>query len=589
MGERRDTTPTVPRLVVADVFCGAGGLSAGFATARHGRSLGYSIAFGVDNDADCIATYRRNLLKGHNRDERGRRGPQTNVRNLDGGDILRAVDARRVDVLIGGPNCQAVSTAGVRNPRDERNDMFAEFVRLVEELRPRWFVLENVPGLTHRNNLPLLRRMFERLSRIKGYRVAADMLLASDYGVPQHRYRLFVIGTRTGRKILFPRPTHGKNGLACRTVRDAIGDLAHVPTDGRIVDHVRSELDTTTVRRIRSIPQGGDWRDMPIALLPQRNFQTRSSDQKGTYGRLAWDGPAFTITGLFPNVSAGPFAHPTQHRALTPREAARLQGFSDGFVFDGYPRSWARQIGNAVPPPLARAIAKEILDAEHGAKRTGVAPRLTLEVIRDAARGKRDLPVLTPRAGARPGFARTRGNGGVVSDDAPWKVSRADRRRLEVEAKMPAYTWTAKRAKALLLYVQRRSHAWIAKRLGLSESTIRRWTAGYRRQGFDGWRAYHTSVEAIARDDPKLRVRLRNAVERARHAHIASHSSEHRPHMNVYVRRLAQRFGSLSVRRLIARLAAERDIRVGTVYVADLLAIADVALSRPNREQKTAA
>jgi site-specific DNA-cytosine methylase len=575
-------------MVVADLFCGAGGLSLGFATARVG-SHKFQLAFGVDTDKDCMETYRANLLKGVRKTERATKGARRTVRGLSGQELLRAAGVRRIDVLIGGPNCQAVSSAGLRNPDDDRNDMFGEFVRLVSELRPRWFVLENVPGLTHRNNLPLLRAMLERLSRLKGYRVAADVLLASNYGVAQHRYRLFVIGTRARSAILFPSPTHGADRRPLMTVRQAIGDLDRVAPDGRRPGHVRSDLDTPNLRRIRAVPSGGDWRDMPIRLLPQRHFHTRASDQKGTYGRLRWEAPAFTITGLFPNVTAGPFVHPRHDRALTPREAARLQGFPDTFTFEGSWRSWARQIGNAVPPPLAHAIAKEILAAERGTTRNGVAGRLTLAVVRDAERGRVQLPILTPRVGAEAGFGRAvqRGKSSTAVAVVWPKAPPPDARRLEAEARLPAFTWTGKRARAIRLHSQHRSVAQIAVRLRLSEATIRRWITGYRRTGAEGWRAYHTSLDHMAGGDARVLARLEHAVAKVRDAHLGVEEGR-RPHMNAHVRRLAAIYGRLSVRQLIEKIKRETDVQVGTVYVADLLAIADVLLRRGRQHRRAA-
>jgi DNA (cytosine-5)-methyltransferase 1 len=171
-------------MTVADVFCGAGGLSEGFrSAARADGSRGFEVAFGVDRDPDCIATYRANVVTGSTGD-RERRGQLRSVVGLGRDAILSAAGVKRIDVLIGGPNCQAVSSAGRRNLEDERNSMFEEYVRLVEELQPRWFLMENVPGLTHANGLPLLGEIFERFGELRGYTFAGDVLLAADLGVP---------------------------------------------------------------------------------------------------------------------------------------------------------------------------------------------------------------------------------------------------------------------------------------------------------------------------------------------------------------------------------------------------------------------
>lgn len=571
--------------MTVDLFCGAGGLSEGFAGALgpDGRKA-FRVAYAVDLDRSCVNTYRANVLRELTPEEAQRRSACRSVVGLSADEILRASGDSNVDVVIGGPNCQAVSAAGNRNPNDIRNDMFGEFARLIDELRPRWFVMENVPGLAHRNNLPLLRRMFERLSD-SGYHVQGDVLLAADFGVPQYRYRLFIVGNRAALPIAFPVPEANRDRRDI-TVEDAIGDLTDIATDGdHVPNHLALGLDLANVRRIRHIPPGGDWHDLPIDLLPERSFSTRSSDQKGTYGRLAWGGLAYTVTGLVANVTAGPFTHPLWDRALTAREAARLQGFPDSFVFTGSPESWYRQIGNAVPPPLARAVAQSLLAADRALAGVGRPGRLTLDLVRSAEEGRASLPVLTPRLSTRRARNRDRPPGIA----APARTARAldadaMRRRLQAEAALPGYSWTAKRARALLASAQGRQTGEIARQLGLGESTVRRWIDGYRAIGPEGWRAYHTSLAAIFGNDRTLLRRVQRAVDRVRHVELhMGEEGARRPHMNRYLRSLIKRFGHESVETLIARIRHECGIDVGTVYVSDLLAMADVLLKEPRQ------
>ena len=215
-----------------DIFCGAGGLSEGF------REAGFDMRLGLDLAPHACATHQANFTEGETwcRDVREVTG--TAVRDTAGG---------RVEVVVGGPNCQGVSERGMRDPKDPRNDMFWEFARLIEELQPRAFLMENVAGLTHRHNWPILQKVVRTFQRM-GYGCAGDVVRAADYGAPQLRHRFVLIGARgLSGPISFPRPTHGdrwvendlvalaaKGPLPHHTLRDAISDLPSVESGGGI-------------------------------------------------------------------------------------------------------------------------------------------------------------------------------------------------------------------------------------------------------------------------------------------------------------------------------------------------------------------
>jgi DNA (cytosine-5)-methyltransferase 1 len=401
-----------------DVFCGAGGLSEGF------REAGFEMKLGLDLADHACATHAQNFPEGITwcRD----------VREVSGSTVRGAIGGK-VDAVIGGPNCQGVSERGMRDPADPRNEMFKEFARLIEELQPSAFFMENVAGLTHRHNWRLLQSVVRTFNTL-GYRCAGDVVRAADYGTPQLRHRFVMIGVRGIRgPITFPKPTHGDRGEADDllalleagkhphvTIRDAIADLPAVPSGGgidvavyealnlssyqremrqrskKLYNHRASDIAEINLARISHIPEGGNWKDIPANLLPPRFFSCRLTDHSTTYARLRWDHPSFTLTSLFGNVTAGAFTHPGQNRALTVREGARLHGFPDRFQFLGPLNSQYRQIGNAVPPILARAFGRHILKTlDRGTFPEGVLPRLPDEFVCTAAWDK--VPVLAPR------------------------------------------------------------------------------------------------------------------------------------------------------------------------------------------------
>ncbi len=379
-----------------DLFCGAGGLSAGFSAAKYG------IGYAIDHDAEAVETYRRN--------HRGvtaecvsitERTP-AQIAELAGGDV---------DVVIGGPSCQTFSTAGRKNgwvrKGDPRNDLWRQMLALVEYLQPKAFLLENVPGMVYWKKGEFGVTVLDEFRKL-GYAVSKKILLAADYGAPQRRRRLFLVGLRGDEEFEFPDPTHlggwrrdslelweekrKERGLL-RHIRawEAIGDLPPVSADGvvsavpdegrltpfsrrmrarrrtgEITGHMAFPISTDTLELIRHVPQGGTWRDIPRHLLPDRYRGMRRTDSTNLFGRLAPDLPAYTVTTQFNNVTTGCFTHPYFDRALTPREAARLQTFPDTYEFDGNLSSICRQIGNAVPPLLAHVLASSIAEAVLG-------------------------------------------------------------------------------------------------------------------------------------------------------------------------------------------------------------------------------
>ena len=379
----------MPTLTYADVFAGGGGLCQGFRTATAaagwdrahstGDHYAYRLVFALDNDPDAMATFRLNHADDVPPERHAALFPIASSAGLHGEDILRAANLSSLDVLVGGPNCQGVSTMGARDPHDPRNQRFYDFARLVREAQPLWFCIENVPGLTSTANADLFRSLLDTLAEIPGYRVAADVLLAASYGTAQMRWRLVIIGTRTDRPILFPLPDYAPTpdllddwGYALyypqfRAVSDAIGFLRAVPPrpagdatpipltltdhDGSqrtvlIHNHTAPQLAPHNQARVAAVAPGKDWHDIPIGLLPERFFAMRVCDARGLFGRLHWDKPARTITTESGNPSAGSFIHPQHDRPITPREAALLQGFPFAYRFHGSTGTLYRLIGN---------------------------------------------------------------------------------------------------------------------------------------------------------------------------------------------------------------------------------------------------
>ena len=383
-----------------DLFCGAGGLSQGFIDA------GYTVSYALDKDADSIETYKRN--------HPGVTAECLSIEDLTVEEIATRAGGK-VDVVIGGPSCQTFSTAGRKNgwvrKGDPRNDLWKKMLSIVEHLEPGAFLLENVPGMAYWKKGEFGVTVLGEFEKL-GYKVSKEILLAADYGVPQRRRRLFLVGIhRTAlldRTFAFPIQTHmggwrrdyldlwetrRKEAGLLRHVRvwEAIGDLPATTLDGIVTAVPDPGRQTPFSRRMRvkrrtgtitghqpfpimadhlelmqHVPQGGTWRDIPRHLLPDRYRGMRRTDSTNLFGRLDPDLPAYTITTQFNNPTAGCYTHPYLDRVLTPREAARIQTFPDTYAFEGTPKSVSRQIGNAVPPLLAHVLGSAIATAMLG-------------------------------------------------------------------------------------------------------------------------------------------------------------------------------------------------------------------------------
>lgn len=343
-----------------DIFAGAGGLSLG------AEMAGISIAHAIEINQSAVKTYRRNH-------------PNTNIicsdiRDLEPSDLK---SRQEIFIIMGGPPCQGFSLSNTRSRtmKNPNNSLFEEFLRFVQEIQPDWFLFENVFGFTNMSN-GAVRRLVEICFRSLGYEVEDAVLWASDYGVPQRRNRYFMVGNRLGIKFEFPQ----KHDNAI-TVWDAISDLPIVGNGEQLfVGDYRCNIDKATtyqkfmrqnsdqprqnlvslnnelvIERYKHIPQGGNWRDIPEELMT--NYADKERCHSGIYRRLYADKPSVVIS----NYRKSMLIHPFQHRGLSVREAARLQSFPDNFIFEGSISHIQQQIGNAVPPLLAKAVIEQIV------------------------------------------------------------------------------------------------------------------------------------------------------------------------------------------------------------------------------------
>lgn len=345
-------------LTAIDAFCGAGGLSIGL------EKVGFEILLGFDLDKKCIETLKLNSKTIRHTTL------QSDVKDMLGGKLLKHVkiDKGELDLLAGGPPCQGFSVQRtIGGNSDLRNLLVDDYGDLIEEVEPRFFLMENVPGIGGKRGRQIVDRFKDRMSEI-GYFCHEKILDAQDYGVPQRRRRFIVVGEKvigTGRFFEWPKLVRAKSA---NTVRATIGHLPAPPTDGSdhpdFFGHRSDRLSEVNKARLMALKEGQARDDLPDHLLA--DCHKVSSDvigHRNVYGRMAWGEVAPTITARFDSFTRGKFGHPDQLRSISLLEGALLQTFPENYHFSGNKVDIARQIGNAVPPRFAAAIGHAIAKA----------------------------------------------------------------------------------------------------------------------------------------------------------------------------------------------------------------------------------
>lgn len=335
---------SVPKRTAIESFCGAGGMALGL------KNAGFDVRLAFDVVEAHVKTHNLNL-EGV--------AKVIDASEVTGAELLHAAGLKpgELDLFSGGPPCQGFSKQrrGASAFDDPRNRLVVHFARLTNEMRPRAFLFENVAIFGQKRGAKLIEEMEEMLA---DYRIHCFQVNAADFGLPQKRERFMMIGLR--RDVTNTAPVLKHSAVKC-SILDAIGALPPPPDDySEHVDypnHQKCRITKLNEERFSHVPQGGGWQDIPWDLrLPcHRVTDVKKGGWPDVYGRLRWDGQSPTITVGFDSFTRGRFGHPQQNRAITPREAARIQGFPDSFRFVGTRMDVRTQIGNAVPPPLAEA------------------------------------------------------------------------------------------------------------------------------------------------------------------------------------------------------------------------------------------
>lgn len=378
-----------------DLFAGAGGLSCGL------KQSGFTPLLANELVSQYAETYQLNHQETQVIVGDVRQVCETNIKKLLG------VREGEIDLVAGGPPCQGFSiNAPIRTLDDERNHLFKDFLRVVSSLKPKAVLIENVPGIVSLGKGTVVQQIYEELEAM-GYKVGHRILFAGHYGVPQMRFRTVFIGIKKFKgEISFPEPKFSATAVANFTgakelcipisplfhknlkpqvnVWNALSDLPEIenrqiispekyttsPQNDyqkylrkdckKLTAHYCARIAEINLERLKHIPQGGSWRDIPHDLLPEGLKRARRSDHTKRYGRLHPDALCSTVlTKCDPHW--GSFFHPTQDRVISVREAARIQSFPDRYAFTGSITQQYEQVGNAVPPLLGKAIGDEIM------------------------------------------------------------------------------------------------------------------------------------------------------------------------------------------------------------------------------------
>lgn len=349
---------------VADIFCGCGGLSFGFS-----KNQNFNILWANDIDQEAILSYKKNHPK-----------TQTfccDIAKLEKEDIAHFGS---IDVLLGGPPCQSYSTLGKRR-MDDRASLFQEYLRVLELIKPKIFVFENVLGLLSMQKKQLFLHICKEFEK-SGYRIQYSILNSLHYGVPQVRERIIIVGIskKFSHFFVFPKPNTEK----IVTLKEAIGDLPQIKSGENgnnlgylfkanndflrfvqkqtLTEHESPKNNPKLIAIMEALQDGQTKDDLPISIRPKSGYAN-------TYAKMWWNAPAPTITRNFSTPSSSRCIHPRDSRALTIREGARLQSFPDDYIFCGSSTSKKLQIGNAVPPLMSLALSESILDFLQGEKK----------------------------------------------------------------------------------------------------------------------------------------------------------------------------------------------------------------------------
>lgn len=350
-------------MIGVDLFSGAGGLSLGAAQA------GVDVQLAIDSDCAAISTWAENHA--------GIPFLQNDIREVGG---ISLDSGNHEKILFGGPPCQgfSISNRRTRTANNPNNWLYTEFFRLAKAWKPEWLLLENVRGLVDTEGGLFHQAILDSLN-LMGYTTSWWILNAADYGVPQVRHRLFIVGSLKGISVGCPPKSHTRSKWV--TVRHAFRDLPSLENGasvewlpystkarshyarqmrGELINcgnHLVTRNSKQVIRRYKYVPQGGNWESIPARLM--QNYADRSRCHTGIYKRLQEDKPSVVIGNFRKNM----LIHPWENRGLSVREAARLQSFPDSYTFQGSIGFQQQQVGNAVPPLLAEAVFKEILSA----------------------------------------------------------------------------------------------------------------------------------------------------------------------------------------------------------------------------------
>lgn len=354
---------------VVSIFSGGGGLDLGF------KSEGYDIIWAIDNNQNAVDTYKTNI---------GNHIICEDINSIDVKSIPQA------DVVIGGPPCQSFSLAGKRHTEDARGQLVWKYIEIIKHLQPKAFVFENVTGLLSARNSKkekIIDKLTETFESI-GYHLEKQIVNAADYGVPQRRRRVLLVGLKNNMKFAFPLPTHSEDGKLLPkyvSVHEALGDLPAAtanenekipyniePSNGYqlmmrdsctgVTEHVVPKMSQLDEFIIKHVKPGGNYMDIPSTVDSKRIKRLQQSGGHTTcYGRLFPDSPAYTINTYFNRPNVGCNIHYQYDRLITIREALRLQSFPDNYVLVSSSKQGKSLIvGNAVPPLLAKMIAREL-------------------------------------------------------------------------------------------------------------------------------------------------------------------------------------------------------------------------------------